>query len=120
MLIGISRQPSGNTVDISNHTQQLMQELRQRYPDVRFSLSYDQAALVTESFKSVRDAIVLGLALAVLVVLLFTGSLVSAIIAAIVVPCTLAITFVVMKAFGLSFNMMTLGGLAAGIGLLID
>jgi CzcA family heavy metal efflux pump len=120
LLIGISRQPSGNTVEISRQTSQLMRGLQLRYPDVRFSLSYDQAALVTESFKSVRDAIALGLALAVLVVLLFTGSLVNAVIAAVVVPCTLAITFVVMKAFGLSFNMMTLGGLAAGIGLFID
>ena len=74
LLIGISRQPSGNTVEISNQARQLMEQLRLRYPDVSFSLSYDQAALVTESFKSVRDAIVLGLALAVLVVLLFTGS----------------------------------------------
>ena len=98
LLIGISRQPSGNTVDISDQTKQLMSALRLRYPDVHFSLSYDQAALVTESFKSVRDAIVLGLVLAVLVVLLFTGSILNAIIAAIVVPCTLAITFVVMKA----------------------
>ena len=120
LLVGISRQPSGNTVEISNQTKQLMADFVRRYPDVQFSLSYDQAALVTESFKSVRDAIVLGLALAVMVVLLFTASIVSAIIAAIVVPCTLAITFVVMKAFGLSFNMMTLGGLAAGIGLFID
>ena len=120
LLIGISRQPSGNTVEISDQVGRLMSALRQRYPDVRFSLSYDQAALVLESFKSVRDAIVLGLALAVLVVLLFTGSIVNAIIAAIVVPCTLAITFVVMRAFDMSFNMMTLGGLAAGIGLFID
>jgi len=120
LLIGISRQPGGNTVEISKQVRALMSSLAARYPDVHFSLSYDQAALVTESFKSVRDAIALGLALAVLVVLLFTGSFVSAIIAAIVVPCTLAITFVVMRAFGLSFNMMTLGGLAAGIGLFID
>jgi CzcA family heavy metal efflux pump len=120
LLIGVSRQPSGNTVEISDRIRKLMSALKLRYPDVQFSLSYDQAALVTESFKSVRDAIVLGLALAVLVVLIFTGSMVNAIIAAIVVPCTLAITFVVMKACGLSFNMMTLGGLAAGIGLFID
>jgi CzcA family heavy metal efflux pump len=120
LLIGVSRQPGGNTVEISGQVARLMSALRLRYPDVRFSLSYNQADLVTESFKSVRDAIVLGLALAVLVVLLFTGSMVNAIIAAIVVPCTLAITLVVMKACGLSFNMMTLGGLAAGIGLFID
>ena len=67
-----------------------------------------------------RDAIVLGLALAVLVVLAFTMSPLSALVAAVVVPCTVAITFVVMKVAGLTFNMMTLGGLAAGIGLFID
>ncbi|HVA81659.1 MAG TPA: efflux RND transporter permease subunit, partial [Candidatus Binataceae bacterium] len=61
-----------------------------------------------------------GLVLAVLVVFAFTRSLASAMVAAIVVPCTLAITFVVMKGAGLTFNMMTLGGLAAGIGLFID
>jgi CzcA family heavy metal efflux pump len=120
VLIGVSRQPSGNTVEIADQEREIVRELRSRYPDVEFSLSYDQSALVTESFNSVRDAIALGLALAVLVVLAFTSSIVSAIVAAIVVPCTIAITFMVMKAAGLSFNMMTLGGLAAGIGLFID
>src|SRR5208337_1387743 len=86
----------------------------------QFSVSYDQSDLVAESLKSVRDAIVLGLALAVLVVLAFTMSPLSAIVAAVVVPCTVAITFIAMKAVGLTFNMMTLGGLAAGIGLFID
>ena len=120
LLVGISRQPTGNTVDISDQVQALMKDFRVRYPDVQFSLSYDQAALVTEAFNSVRDAIVLGLALAVLIVLMFTGSVVSAIVASIVVPATLAITFVVLKACNMTFNMMTLGGLAAGIGLFID
>src|SRR5581483_5597360 len=90
------------------------------YPDVRFSFSYDQAALISESFASVRDAIVLGLVLAVAVVLVFTWSVWSALAAAIIVPCTIALTFVVVKAAGMTFNMMTLGGLAAGIGLFID
>ncbi|MGH7778486.1 MAG: efflux RND transporter permease subunit [Candidatus Binataceae bacterium] len=120
VLIGISRQPAGNTVTIAAETRAIVSTLRQRYPDVDFSFSYDQSALVTESFLSVRDAIVFGLVLAVLVVFAFTRSLASAGVAAIVVPCTLAITFVVMKAAGLTFNMMTLGGLAAGIGLFID
>ncbi len=120
VLIGVSRQPGGNTVLISGQARGLLAEFRRRYPDVRFSFSYDQAGLVVESFTSVRDAIALGLALAVLVVLVFTRSLVSALVAAIVVPCTIAITFLVMKAAGMTFNMMTLGGLAAGIGLFID
>ncbi len=87
---------------------------------MEFTFSYDQAHLVVESVQSVRDAIILGLVLAVLVVFVFTGSAASALIAAIVVPCTIAITFLVMKVAGMTFNMMTLGGLAAGIGLFID
>ena len=120
VLVGISRQPGGNTVMIAQQARALVNDFRARYPDVQFSFSYDQSALVTESFQSVRDAIVLGLMLAVLVVFAFTRSPVSALVAAIVVPCTIAITFAVMKAAGLTFNMMTLGGLAAGIGLFID
>ena len=120
VLVGISRRPSGSTEQVAAEARQILAEFRQRYPDVKFSISYDQSDLVAESLKSVRDAIVLGLALAVLVVLAFTMSPLSALIAAVVVPCTVAITFVAMKAADLTFNMMTLGGLAAGIGLFID
>lgn len=120
VLIGISQQPNGNTVEIAKETTAMIDEFRERYPDVQFSVSYDQANLVAESFNSVRDAIVLGLALAVAVVFIFTWSILNALVAAIVVPCTIAITFVVMKEAGMTFNMMTLGGLAAGIGLFID
>ena len=120
ILIGISRQPSGNTQAISAEAHAIVNDFRARYPDVTFSFSYDQAELVGESFNSVRDAIVLGLLLAVAVVYGFTRSAMSALVAAVVVPCTIAITFAAMAAFGMSFNMMTLGGLAAGIGLFID
>ena len=120
VLVGISRRPSGSTEAVAAEARQILAEFRQRYPDVQFSISYDQSDLVAESLRSVRDAIGLGLALSVLVVLAFTMSPLSALIAAMVVPCTVAITFVVMKAVGLTFNMMTLGGLAAGIGLFID
>ncbi len=120
VLVGISRRPGGNTVQIAADARAIVENFRTRYPDVKLSFSYDQSDLVTESFNSVRDAILLGLVLAVLVVLAFTMSPISALVAAIVVPCTVAITCVVMKAAGLTFNMMTLGGLAAGIGLFID
>jgi CzcA family heavy metal efflux pump len=120
VLVGVSRQPGGNTVEIAAQERRLLEQFRLRYPDVTFTLSYDQSALVTTSFNSVRDAIVLGLILAVAVVLAFTLSPINALIAAIVVPCTIAITIAVMKAADMTFNMMTLGGLAAGIGLFID
>ena len=120
VLVSVSQQPSGNTIAIAAETRAILRQFGAHFPDVRTSLSYDQAELVSESFSSVRDAILLGLVLAVAVVLLFTGSLLSALVAAVVVPCTIAITCVIMKALGATFNMMTLGGLAAGIGLFID
>jgi len=120
VFIGVSRQPNGNTVAISRQAHALVNEFRRKYPDVRFSFNYDQAELVDESFGSVRDAIVIGLVLAVAVVLAFTLSPLSALVSAIVVPCTIASTFCVLRAASMSFNMMTLGGLAAGIGLFID
>jgi CzcA family heavy metal efflux pump len=120
VLVSISRQVNANTEQIAHQARELIGEFQRRYPDVEFSMSYDQSTLVQESFRSVRDAIVLGLTLAVLIVLIFTRSLTSAIIAALVAPCTIAITFAVMRAANLTFNMMTLGGLAAGIGLFID
>jgi CzcA family heavy metal efflux pump len=120
VLIGVSQQPGGNTTVISRQARAIIAAFRARYPDVSFSFSYDQATLVQESFDSVRDAIILGLILAVAVVYGFTRSPLSAVIAAMVVPCTILITFAVMSAMGMSFNMMTLGGLAAGIGLFID
>jgi CzcA family heavy metal efflux pump len=120
LLVTVSQQPDGNTVAIADEAHALIRQFQARYPDVAFSFSYNQAALVSEAFASVRDAIVLGLLLAVAVVLIFTRSILSAFVAAIVVPCTIAITCVIMKLAGASFNMMTLGGLAAGIGLFID
>lgn len=120
VLVNISRQPGGHTVKIADAARTLVAGFRKQFPDVQFSFSYDQSGLVRESFNSVRDAIALGLGLAVLIVLLFTGSIISSLVAAMVVPCTIAITFIAMKAFGLNFDMMTLGGLAAGIGLFID
>jgi CzcA family heavy metal efflux pump len=120
VLVNVSQQAGGNTVEISSEAHAIIAQFRQRYPDVHFSFSYDQASLVSESFRSVRDAILLGLLLSVATVFLFTRSVLSALAAAIVVPCTIAITFVAMKAADMTFNMMTLGGLAAGIGLFID
>jgi CzcA family heavy metal efflux pump len=120
VLVGISRTPDGDTESIARQTRAIVAGFRHRYPDVTFSYSYDQAALVAESVASVRDAIVLGLVLSVAVVWMFTLSVLSALVAAVVVPCTIAITLVVMALCGMTFNMMTLGGIAAGIGLFID
>ncbi len=120
VLVSVSEQTGGDTVAISAETHRIIEQFRRRYPDVQFTFSYDQALLVAESFRSVRDAIALGLILSVAVVFLFTRSGISALAAGLTVPCTIALTFIPIKASGGTFNMMSLGGLAAGIGLFID
>jgi multidrug efflux pump subunit AcrB len=73
-----------------------------------------------QSAASVRDAVLIGLVLAALVLLFFLRSWRVTLVAVIVVPATLAATVLVLSVLGMSFNIMTLGGIAAAVGLLID
>ena len=81
---------------------------------------YDQSDLVKESIKSVRDAILIGLLLAAIILVLFLRDWGSSIVAGLVIPATIAMTFIALRVLGQSFNLMTLGGLAAAVGLVID
>ncbi len=81
---------------------------------------YDQSDLVRASIKSVRDAILIGLLLAAIILVLFLRDWGSSIVAGLVIPVTVAVTFIALRVLGESFNLMTLGGLAAAVGLVID
>ena len=81
---------------------------------------YDQSELVRESISSVRDAIFIGLILACIILFLFLRDWTSSLIAGLVIPVTVAVTILFLWMIGESFNLMTLGGLAAAIGLVID
>src|SRR5205814_5262080 len=80
---------------------------------------YDQSDLVNDSIKSVRDAVILGLVLASLIMVLFLRDWGTSLVAGLVIPATLAVTFIVLRMLGEGFNLMTLGGLAAAVGLVI-
>src|SRR5207248_5346883 len=82
--------------------------------------SYDQSTIVSDSITSVRDAIFLGLILASAVLIIFLRDWGTSVVAGLVIPVTVLITFIVLKIIGESFNLMTLGGLAAAVGLVID
>jgi multidrug efflux pump subunit AcrB len=81
---------------------------------------YDQSTIVRESIASVRDAVLLGLLLSSIILVLFLRDWGTSLVAGLVIPATLLITFIVLKLTGQSFNLMTLGGLAAAVGLVID
>jgi CzcA family heavy metal efflux pump len=119
VLFNVYEQPDGNAVQIAQavHTKLAAFKLP---PGVRIVNWYDQSVLVTQSAGSVRDAVLIGLVLAGLVLILFLRSWRVTLIAVLAVPATLASAILVLSVLGMSFNIMTLGGIAAAVGLLID
>ena len=121
VLLNITRQPSSNTVAVAKALDIEIAQLRSKLPaGVRLEPYYDQSLLVRDSIRSVRDAILIGLVLACVILFLFLRDWRSSLIAGLVIPVTVAITILFLWVIGESFNLMTLGGLAAAIGLVID
>ena len=121
VLLSINRQPDSNTVAVADEVNAKVAELRGSLPPaIKLTPYYDQSGLVRDSIKSVRDAILIGLLLASIVMVAFLRDWGSSLVAGLVIPITILITFIVLKALGESFNLMTLGGLAAAVGLVID
>jgi multidrug efflux pump subunit AcrB len=121
VLLSINRQPDSNTVQVADEVHQEIDSLRSVIPaGVQLTVFYDQSNIVKASIGSVRDAIIIGLFLTGLIIWLFLRDIGTALLAGVVVPVTICVTFVALKMLGQSFNMMTLGGLAAAGGLVID
>lgn len=120
-LINISRQVGGNTVAIADSVEKEMAALQRTLPrGMRLKPVYDQAVLVREAVGSVRDAMIVGAVLAVIVLLLFLRHGRITAISAASIPITMAISVFGMWLLGQTFNLMTLGGMAIAIGLVID
>ncbi len=121
VLINIIRQPSANTVAMVQAVNQQLIALKSSLPgDVEVGISYDQSVLVKEAVASVRDAVLIGALLSVVVLMMFLKNVRATLVTASIIPVTLLITFVLMRLSGLTLNLMTLGALAVGIGLIID
>ena len=120
-LINVSRQIGGNTLAIADSVAGIAAALGPSLPPgVHLKPVYDQASLVRDAVGSVRDAMLVGAALAVLVLLLFLRHARITAISAASIPLTLAVTVFVMSVLGQTFNLMTLGAMAIAIGLVID
>ncbi|HKO15905.1 MAG TPA: efflux RND transporter permease subunit [Gemmatimonadaceae bacterium] len=120
-LLNITRQLGGNTLDIADSIAAIAATLRATLPPgVRLKPVYDQAALVRDAVKSVRDAMIVGAVLAIIILLLFLRHARITAISASSIPLTMAITVFVMSRLGQTFNLMTLGAMAIAIGLVID
>ena len=121
VLMNIFRQPDSNTVGVANAVHAEISSIQESLPpEIKLDSFYDQSEIVTKSIKSVRDAILVGLILASCIMVLFLRDWGTSLVAGLVIPATVAITFIALRVLGQSFNLMTLGGLAAAVGLVID
>src|SRR6185295_10370272 len=113
-LVNINRQPDANTVAVVDNVKAALNAMRGQIPkDVRVAAYYDQSLLV-------RDSILIGLLLSVVILYAFLRNWGTTLVAIVVIPVTILVTFLAMWLAGLSFDLMTLGGVAAAIGLVID
>lgn len=121
VLLNINRQPDANTVAVVDEVKAELAAIRAEIPrDVRIAPYYDQSLLVRDSMHSVRDSILVGLLLSVVILFAFLRNWGTTFVAILVIPVTVLVTFLAMWLAGLSFDLMTLGGIAAAIGLVID
>ena len=119
VLFQVYEQPDGNAVQIAKAVRDKLAGFK--WPDgVNVANWYDQSTLVVESATSVRDAVLIGLLLSGIILFLFLRNWRVILVAVLIVPAILLITVLLLQATGQSFNIMTLGGIAAAVGLIID
>jgi len=121
VLVNILRQPDANTVSVTDEVKDELASIEAGLPrDIKVEPFYDQSLLVRDSIKSVRDSIILGLILSIIILYAFLRNIGTTFVAILVIPVTIMVTFLAIYLVGLSFDLMTLGGIAAAIGLVID
>jgi CzcA family heavy metal efflux pump len=121
VLFNIESQPNASVLQIADELKQDMAQLRQQLPpDMHLAFFYDQSQFVRDSVSSVWSAIIFGLILSVVILYFFLKNWGSVLTAIVTIPICVLMTLVIMKLMNMTFNMMTLGGIAASIGLIID
>src|SRR6201996_9165624 len=121
VLVAVIKQPNANLIDMSKAMEVKIGELEKTLPrGVTIKPYYIQADFVNTSVKSVTDSLWIGLGLAIIVAIIFLRSLKASATILITIPVTICLTLIVLYAIGYTFNIMTLGAIAAAIGLIID
>ncbi len=121
VLIAIIKQPNANLIELSDQMQVKLSELENILPkNVHIEPYYIQADFVKTSIRSVSDSLWIGLALSIVVAMLFLRSLKASITILFTIPITICLTLIILYSVGFTLNIMTLGAIAAAIGLIID
>jgi hydrophobic/amphiphilic exporter-1 (mainly G- bacteria), HAE1 family len=116
----VRKQSGSNTVAVAQEVKKEIERINRDFQHVRVGVSYDTSRFIENSIKSVRQAALFGSILAVVVLLLFLRNIRSALIVAIAIPISVIATFALMFYYGFTLNTITFGGLALGVGMLVD
>ncbi|MEJ2538986.1 MAG: efflux RND transporter permease subunit [Gemmatimonadota bacterium] len=116
----VFKESGANTVGVARSVEGVLDQLRAEYPDVELVVATSQAGFISEAISNVVSALVLGGVLAFLVLFLFLRDPRYPFAIAAAIPISVVATFALMEAFGVSLNIMSLGGLALGVGMLVD
>ena len=120
-LVAVLKQPQSNLIDVATQVTEKVKELNKILPDgVVLKPYYNQAEFVNSSIRSIIDVLWIGLLLSIIVVIIFLRSFKASAVILITIPLTLALTFITLTFMGFDFNIMTIGAIAASIGLIID
>ncbi len=120
-LIAVLKQPDANLIDVSKGIETRVMELKNILPkDVKLIPYYKQSDFVNNSITSIRDVLLIGLLLSIIIIIIFLRSASTSLIVLITIPITLSLTLTILYLLGYTFNIMTLGAIAAAIGLMID
>jgi hydrophobic/amphiphilic exporter-1 (mainly G- bacteria), HAE1 family len=120
VMVSIVKQPGANTVAVTDLVKQEIERINRDFPRIRAQVVFDHARYIRRSIHSVLGAGIWGAALAVLIILFFLRNLRSTLIVSAAIPISIVATFALMYAQGFTINVMSFGGLALGIGMLLD
>ena len=116
----VFKESGANTVRVSEQVREVLELLKEQYPDFSAEIAYDQAIFIDESISNVAQALMLGGLLAFVVLFFFLRDPRYPVAIALAIPISVIGAFALMDAFGVSLNIMSLGGLALGVGMLVD
>jgi HAE1 family hydrophobic/amphiphilic exporter-1 len=118
--ISIMKQSDGNTVNVSKNVNEEIEKIKSEYPELNVETIFDQADYINLSINNLKRTAMTGAILAVIILLIFLRSFKTTLIIALSIPISIITTFILLYFSGITLNLMTIGGLALGIGMLVD
>ncbi|MGC8869655.1 MAG: efflux RND transporter permease subunit [Brevinematia bacterium] len=120
IVLSINKKSGSSTVDVSEKVRKKIEELKKDYPNLNFTIITDQGDFIVKSLNNVKDNAINGALLAVIVVFFFLVSIKETILIGLAIPISIVITLVSMYFLGISLNVISLAGLALGVGMMVD